>query len=331
MRILWEFPNVEIDPGRSSSGRQSAPYSGKSGWSRLTSAATIQEPDHKIASAAEQLGLKPCKSPALHGKTFHHALSHHVGSVSCESRRGELYESPFKTAEVGARGTRPSGNWRLENPGPNAPTGFHRRSQKTGQFGRQTYLIQPMIYFDYNATAPVMREAREAWLNATEKIAGNPSSLHQFGAAGRTGHDRCARKTRRLPRLPSGRTSSGPAARPRRTTWSCTISPRHSIRRPKSGFPPSNIRASWNRRSIISATRATELIPVTRDGVIDLDWLTVELADVASRTCRRHGGEQRNRRHSAVARGAGHLPAIRSAVLLRRRPMARQNARERIG
>ena len=39
----------------------------------------------------------------------------------------------------------------------------------------------PMIYFDYNATAPVMREAREAWLNVTEKIGGNPSSMHQAG------------------------------------------------------------------------------------------------------------------------------------------------------
>jgi len=38
-----------------------------------------------------------------------------------------------------------------------------------------------MIYFDYNATAPVMREAREAWLHVTEKLGGNPSSMHQFG------------------------------------------------------------------------------------------------------------------------------------------------------
>ncbi|MBW8865649.1 MAG: aminotransferase class V-fold PLP-dependent enzyme, partial [Verrucomicrobia bacterium] len=38
-----------------------------------------------------------------------------------------------------------------------------------------------MIYFDYNATAPVMREAREAWLQVTEKLGGNPSSMHQFG------------------------------------------------------------------------------------------------------------------------------------------------------
>lgn len=38
-----------------------------------------------------------------------------------------------------------------------------------------------MLYFDYNATAPVMREAREAWLEATERIPGNPSSPHAFG------------------------------------------------------------------------------------------------------------------------------------------------------
>ena len=38
-----------------------------------------------------------------------------------------------------------------------------------------------MIYFDHNATAPVIREAREAWLQATETLSGNPSSLHQPG------------------------------------------------------------------------------------------------------------------------------------------------------
>ena len=38
-----------------------------------------------------------------------------------------------------------------------------------------------MIYFDHNATAPVMREAREAWLEATEHNPGNASSPHQIG------------------------------------------------------------------------------------------------------------------------------------------------------
>ena len=38
-----------------------------------------------------------------------------------------------------------------------------------------------MIYFDHNATAPVIREAREAWLDATETVTGNPSSPHRIG------------------------------------------------------------------------------------------------------------------------------------------------------
>jgi A/G-specific adenine glycosylase len=55
---LWEFPNVEIDPVRSSSGRQSAHYSGQNGQSRLTLAATVQKLDSQIALAAKQLGLE---------------------------------------------------------------------------------------------------------------------------------------------------------------------------------------------------------------------------------------------------------------------------------
>ena len=39
-----------------------------------------------------------------------------------------------------------------------------------------------MNYFDYNATTPVLPEARDAWLDATERFVGNPSSLHRMGA-----------------------------------------------------------------------------------------------------------------------------------------------------
>jgi A/G-specific adenine glycosylase len=54
---LWEFPNVEIDPSRSSNGRQSAHSSSKNGQSRLTSAATVHEADSSIVQAAKHLGL----------------------------------------------------------------------------------------------------------------------------------------------------------------------------------------------------------------------------------------------------------------------------------
>ncbi len=39
-----------------------------------------------------------------------------------------------------------------------------------------------MLYFDHNATHPISRTAREAWLEATERYIGNPSSPHRLGA-----------------------------------------------------------------------------------------------------------------------------------------------------
>lgn len=38
-----------------------------------------------------------------------------------------------------------------------------------------------MIYFDHNATHPLLPSAREAWLDATERYIGNPSSPHRLG------------------------------------------------------------------------------------------------------------------------------------------------------
>ena len=39
-----------------------------------------------------------------------------------------------------------------------------------------------MLYFDHNATAPLLAAARTAWLEASEKYIGNPSSPHRLGA-----------------------------------------------------------------------------------------------------------------------------------------------------
>jgi cysteine desulfurase len=39
-----------------------------------------------------------------------------------------------------------------------------------------------VIYFDHNATTPLLPEARQAWLDATERFVGNPSSPHRLGA-----------------------------------------------------------------------------------------------------------------------------------------------------
>jgi cysteine desulfurase len=39
-----------------------------------------------------------------------------------------------------------------------------------------------MLYFDHNATTPLLPEARDAWLEASEKFIGNPSSPHRVGS-----------------------------------------------------------------------------------------------------------------------------------------------------
>lgn len=51
-----------------------------------------------------------------------------------------------------------------------------------------------MAYFDWNATTPVLAEAREAWLHASEQLWGNPSSAYRLGAAAKLELDK-ARKT----------------------------------------------------------------------------------------------------------------------------------------
>ena len=39
-----------------------------------------------------------------------------------------------------------------------------------------------VLYFDHNATTPLLPEARNAWLEAAEKFIGNPSSPHRVGS-----------------------------------------------------------------------------------------------------------------------------------------------------
>ena len=128
---LWEFPNVEIDPIRSSSPAKrdkSAHYSGKNSQSRLTSAAAVQKLEPEIALAAEQLGFGAyADRVTLHHKTFHHALPHHAGSISPGARRGELYKFPFKAGKFRDSCHSSLRNRSLENAGADAATGLCRR------------------------------------------------------------------------------------------------------------------------------------------------------------------------------------------------------------
>ena len=134
-----------------------------------------------------------------------------------------------------------------------------------------------MIYFDYNATAPVMREAREAWLEVTEKIGGNPSSMHQAGSrAAILLADAREKLAAYLGCHPLDLIWTSGATEANNTVM-------HHFAKKLGPMGEVWISAIEHPCVFDSAHqyfgKRARLIPVTSDGVIDLDWLTMELAD----------------------------------------------------
>ncbi len=134
-----------------------------------------------------------------------------------------------------------------------------------------------MIYFDYNATAPVMREAREAWLHVTEKLGGNPSSMHQAG-------------TRASIALADAREKLAAylGCHPLDIVWTSGATEANNMvmhHFAKKLDPAKKIFVSAIEHPCVDDSskhyfgKRVKAIPVTRDGVIDMDWLTAELAD----------------------------------------------------
>ncbi len=134
-----------------------------------------------------------------------------------------------------------------------------------------------MTYFDYNATAPVMREAREAWLEATEKIGGNPSSMHQFGArAARAMTDAREKLAAFIGCHPLDIVWTSGATEANNTVlhhFAHTLDAKREVWVSAIEHPcvMESAQHYFGKRA--------RVIPVTHEGVIDLDWLTVELAD----------------------------------------------------
>jgi cysteine desulfurase len=134
-----------------------------------------------------------------------------------------------------------------------------------------------MIYFDHNATTPLIPAARDAWVEASEKFIGNPSSPHRLGSradAALTGarEQLAALLGCESPDIvwTSGATESnnavlhhvaaGAAAEVSRGVWVSAIE-HPCVLDAARHFSPKNHR----------------LIPTLRSGVVDLDWLRDEL------------------------------------------------------
>ena len=134
-----------------------------------------------------------------------------------------------------------------------------------------------MIYFDYNATAPVMRQAREAWLEATERIHGNPSSPHAFGVAAHRAMTEAREKLAHFL-----------GCHPLDLIWTSGATEANNLLLHHFAQTLDAKSEVWisaiEHPSVHDAAKhyfdqRAKLIPVTHAGVVDVEWLTAELAD----------------------------------------------------
>ena len=134
-----------------------------------------------------------------------------------------------------------------------------------------------MLYFDHNATTPLLPAARDAWLEASGQFIGNPSSPHRLGAradaALQTARERLAALLDCEPfdlvwtsgATESNNTVFAHAARvlpPDAAVWVSAVEHPCVLAAAERWFPARH-----------------RLIPVDKNGVIELGWLREQLAN----------------------------------------------------
>jgi|ERR1044071_361070 cysteine desulfurase len=133
-----------------------------------------------------------------------------------------------------------------------------------------------MIYFDHNATTPMLPEARQAWLEASEHFIGNPSSPHRVGSRA----DAAITGARQ-------RLAQMLGCDPLEIVWTsgATESNNTVLNHFQRRLPPDA--EVWisaiEHPCVMAATRHAfpnrhRLIPLGRDGAVDLNWLAEEMA-----------------------------------------------------
>lgn len=126
-----------------------------------------------------------------------------------------------------------------------------------------------MLYFDHNATHPLSRAAREAWLDATERYIGNPSSPHRLGSRAEAALTQAREKL-----------AGWLGCEPRDIVWSSGATEANNAAVYSAlarGAPEIWISAIEHPCAQAAAERyfgkKGRPIPVTRDGVVDVEWL----------------------------------------------------------
>ena len=134
-------------------------------------------------------------------------------------------------------------------------------------------MLPTVIYFDHNATSPLCNAARDAWVAASERFPANPASPHRLGARAETALEN-ARQT----------AAEFLECSPLDIVWTSGATEAnnalfHHVALDASGEVwvsaiehPSILEAA--RRSCQSRLK---IIPVTPNGVVDLDWIESNL------------------------------------------------------
>jgi cysteine desulfurase len=130
-----------------------------------------------------------------------------------------------------------------------------------------------VLYFDHNATHPLSRAAREAWLDATERYGGNPSSPHRLGARAEAALTEAREKL-------AGWLGCAPA----QIVWTSGATEANNAVLHHAGLAAEG--EAWvsaiEHPCVLEATRLYfrkrhALVPVRGEGVIDLGWLADSL------------------------------------------------------
>ena len=132
-----------------------------------------------------------------------------------------------------------------------------------------------MIYFDHNATTPLLPEARQAWLDAIERFPGNPSSPHRLGARA----DAAVEEAR-------AKMASTLGCEPAEIVWTsgATESNNMVLHHVANEAPGTEVWIfSLEHPCVLQAAtkyfpKRRRLIPSRHSGVIDLEWLCQQFA-----------------------------------------------------
>jgi cysteine desulfurase len=129
-----------------------------------------------------------------------------------------------------------------------------------------------MTYFDHNASSPLLPEARKAWLDASNLYPGNPSSPHSFGLRAEKALTEARKKLAKILGCDPGQ-----------IVWTSSATEANNLVLHHLWREHGRERIAWvsaiEHPSVLETAKhyfgsRVGIIPVSREGIVDLAWLS---------------------------------------------------------